>query len=190
MKPLRYAMEHLPWLEVVLEIRLCNPDVDAKKDPIKRVMLKSGLTLYEISKALEKSWRNPLPDAINLFKKPQPVEDSDDEDRNRSPSDDHNPWLDWLASKKFNSFPTPKVVRRWEEKNTIIPPGVLTPYVIEEVAKNPDIMIDKPEELARERKEQEAREARETAERAEASTSGLPHYDAASQDRLLESSER
>ncbi|CAG8831708.1 9154_t:CDS:1, partial [Racocetra persica] len=65
-RPLHLAMNHLPWLEVVLEIRPSDPVKDSKYDPVKRVILNSGITLGEVAKALNKSWKNILPDNCKI----------------------------------------------------------------------------------------------------------------------------
>ncbi|CAG8451753.1 13497_t:CDS:2 [Cetraspora pellucida] len=65
-RPLHFAKNHLPWSEVVLEIRLSDPVKDSKYDPVRRVILNSGITIGEAAKALNKSWKNILPDNCKL----------------------------------------------------------------------------------------------------------------------------
>ncbi|CAG8477610.1 20006_t:CDS:1, partial [Racocetra fulgida] len=65
-RPLHLAMNHLPWLEVILEIRPSDPVKDSKYDPVKRVILNSGITLGEVAKALNKSWKNIFSDNCKI----------------------------------------------------------------------------------------------------------------------------
>ncbi|CAG8449097.1 6172_t:CDS:10 [Ambispora leptoticha] len=128
-RPLHFAKNHFPWLDVTLEIRPTDPLQDSKYDPVKRLILQSGLSLYEISKALEKNWRNLMPHCCPLFQRPPPsLELSGD-----AVDDSNNPLLDWLAHHKSSTFPTPPLINKWQRSKSIIPPGVLTPYNIEEV---------------------------------------------------------
>jgi len=177
----------LPWAEVLLEIRPTDPIKDAKETPLKRLVLKSGLSFYEISKALEKCWRNVIPDSFSRFLKPPPtVEDGSDD----APTEDVNPFYDWLARTKSTTIPTPDIAKKWQQKMSVIPPGVVTPYVIENIASD-DMVLTKPEEQRRLEKEREAMEEKERARLAEEFGEGsqfaLPNYYHSSEDPLLES---
>src|SRR5436190_8187853 len=60
--PLNIALKCIPWIEVTLEIRPTNEHRDSKLYPIHRIILPSGSSLSEVSKALEKSWKSLIPD--------------------------------------------------------------------------------------------------------------------------------
>ncbi|PKK72584.1 hypothetical protein RhiirC2_376726 [Rhizophagus irregularis] len=62
-RPLNIALKCIPWIEVMLEIRPADELKDSKLYPIHRVILPSGSSLSEISKALEKSWKSLIPDS-------------------------------------------------------------------------------------------------------------------------------
>ncbi|CAG8515097.1 1063_t:CDS:2 [Paraglomus occultum] len=186
-KPKNCATDYLPWAEVLLEIRPTDPKKDAKETPLKRLVLKSGLSFYEISKALEKCWRNVIPDSFTRFLKPPPsVENASD----AAPTEDVNPFYDWLARAKSTTIPTPDIAKKWQQKMSVIPPGVVTPYILENIATD-DMVLTKPEEQRKQEKEREAMEERERAKLAEEFGEGsqlsLPDYQHSSEDPLLES---
>ncbi|KAG9285695.1 hypothetical protein G9A89_002262 [Geosiphon pyriformis] len=179
-RPLHLAVNHLPWLNILLEIRPTDPKRDAKYTPVKRVILPSGLSMYEISKALEKCWRNPIPHSLGLFQRPPP---SERENQNSSDFEENNPLLDWLAHHKSSTFPTPTIFSRWQHKNSIIPPGVLTPYIYDEVMQDQELVESKSIEAgqSRDQKKELANE-----EKNELNITDLPRYENVNEDRLLE----
>ncbi|CAG8503518.1 2498_t:CDS:2 [Ambispora gerdemannii] len=181
-RPLHLAKNHLPWLDVTLEIRATDPIRDSKYNPVKRLILHSGLSLYEISKALEKNWRNLMPPCLPLFQRPPPYLELSDDDID----DSMNPLLDWLAHHKSSTFPTPPIISRWQQKNSIIPPGVLTPYNIDEVIADQfsDVLT---EEVPTDGKMKKAWQAEEKIEKSKRLRDiGLPIYEKVKEDMLLD----
>ncbi|CAG8691109.1 915_t:CDS:1, partial [Scutellospora calospora] len=191
-RPLHFAMNYLPWLEVILEIRPSEPAKDSKYDPVRRVILNSGITLGEVAKALEKSWKNILPDNCpikskltsisdngcsikgklsstldkedldkfwknilsdnSIFKKSKSASTSDNEDELSEAElrQKHHKFLEWLPKtnswskfdteygNRINSFSIGEApwIKHRDKSPEVIPPGILTPYNMEEALSN------------------------------------------------------
>ncbi|CAG8712253.1 11907_t:CDS:2 [Dentiscutata erythropus] len=158
-RPLHFAMNHLPWLEVILEIRPSDPVKDLKYDPVKRVILNSGITLGEAAKALEKSWKSILSDNCPIrnsfssasdnenwrgilsdtyMKKSKSATTSDNEEELTEIEfqQKYHKFLEWLPKanvdgKKFPIAEMPWIKHR-DKSPELIPEGILHPYNMEE----------------------------------------------------------
>ncbi|CAG8459634.1 954_t:CDS:2 [Acaulospora morrowiae] len=178
-RPLTFAMNYLPWMDMTLEIRPSDPVKDARYDPVRRVILKSGLTLGEISHALDKSWKNPLPDNINNYiRKSKSASTSDDEDELDAfeSQQKYHKFLEWMP-KSFMKQTLP-IADSWYRKfetSPVPPPGVLTPYdikIVDEVDASREKVMDSKKAEAEKDKEEEIGD--------------LPNYENAFNDLLLE----
>ncbi|CAG8445216.1 5414_t:CDS:2 [Dentiscutata heterogama] len=201
-RPLHFAMNHLPWLEVILEIRPSDPVKDLKYDPVKRVILNSGITLGEAAKALEKSWKSILPDNCPIRNSLSSTSDSENwrgilSDMRKSKSDSTSDneelteiefqqkykFLEWLPKanvdgKKFPIAEMPWIKHR-DKSPELIPAGILHPYNMEEALSLMD-HTKKDDNSAKITKEQEAEKDKEKL------VADLPLYESVSSDVLLE----
>ncbi|CAG8740400.1 13522_t:CDS:2 [Dentiscutata erythropus] len=158
-RPLHFAMNHLPWLVVILEIRPSDPVKDLKYDPVKRVILNSGITLGEAAKALEKSWKSILPDNCPIRNRFSSASDSENwrgilsdtymkKSKSASTSDNEKELTELAFQQKYHNFlerlPKANVdrkrcsisempwIKRRDKSPELIPKGILHPYNMEE----------------------------------------------------------
>ncbi|KAF0356339.1 hypothetical protein F8M41_014771 [Gigaspora margarita] len=184
-RPLHFAMNHLPWLEVILEIRPSSPVKDSKFNPIKRVILNSGVTLGEAAKALEKSWSSILPehcvvrnsissiresDSWKSFLKSTSTSDNEEELTELEFQQKHNKFVEWLNSTEGKIVELPWIKRR-DKSPELVPPDILHPYNMEEALSLMGVKTTK---------EQEAKKDEEKL------MADLPLYESVTSDRLLE----
>lgn len=148
-RPLNIALKCIPWIEVMLEIRPADERKDSKLHPIHRVILPSGSSLSEISKALEKSWKSLIPDST-AFGPDCFIRNSElIYPQNKSKSDSHDLKTKAISSEeeefhRSNGFmagiakrvPTVDLWLRQKQTSGAIPPGVLTPYIIDDILED------------------------------------------------------
>jgi hypothetical protein len=147
-RPLNIALKCIPWIEVMLEIRPTDERKDSKLFPIHRVILPSGSSLSEISKALEKSWKSLIPDST-AFGPDCFIRNSElIYPQNKSKSEPHdfkdksiNSEEEEFHKSKFMAgivkrVPTMDLWFRQKQTSGAIPPGVLTPYIIDDVLED------------------------------------------------------
>ncbi|GBB99363.1 hypothetical protein RclHR1_00350019 [Rhizophagus clarus] len=191
-RPLNIALKCIPWIEVMLEIRLADERKDSKLHPIHRVILPSGSSLSEISKALEKSWKSLIPDST-AFGPDCFIRNSElIYPQNKSKSDSHDVKPKSInsdeESHKSNGFmagiakrvPTVDFWLRQKQTSGAIPPGVLTPYIIDDVLEDLNEGKKRDNEKILEEKKEEAELDKELPKL------DLPQYENVCFDVLLE----
>lgn len=192
-RPLNIALKCIPWIEVMLEIRPADELKDSKLHPIHRVILLSGSSLSEISKALEKSWKSLIPDST-AFGPDCFIRNSElIYPQNKSKSYSHDFKTKEITSEeeefhKLNGFmagiakrvPTVDLWLRQKQTSGSIPPGVLTPYIIDEVLENLNEEKKKDDEKIPKDKKKEAELDKELPR------PDLPRYENVFGDVLLE----
>jgi len=165
-RPLNIALKCIPWIEVMLEIRPADEHKDSKLHPIHRVILPSGSSLSEISKALEKSWKSLIPDST-AFGPDCFIRNSElIYPQNKSKSYSHDKGINHEEEelRRSNGFmagiakrvPTVDLWLRQKQTSGAIPPGVLTPYIIDEVLEDLNEEKKKDNEKVLEEKKKEA----------------------------------
>ncbi|KAG9289948.1 hypothetical protein G9A89_010254 [Geosiphon pyriformis] len=159
--PINQARNHLPWMNMFLEIRPTNSVNDGKFKPVKRVILPSGLSLREISKALEIYWRHPqLKSPVFLE---QPVETRIENSLTVKENNDVN-------SKTYH---TTSIFSRWHHKDSYFSSKIITPYTFDSYNEEWNV-----------KEEEQKREEKENLE--QLNLAGLPNYDEVNKDQLLE----
>lgn len=161
-RPLNIALNYIPWLEVMLEIRPTDEFNDSKLYPIHRVILPSGLTLSEISKALEKSWKSLIPDSTAFSqdcfirncellyprrKKPKLNSSGSNSDNEGDGEEEYSDYKETYQQKLAEWLPKSGIAScvRQKQSPDVIPPGILTPYIIDDVLENFDEKRDEAE---------------------------------------------
>lgn len=192
-RPLNIALKCIPWIEVMLEVRPADELKDSKLYPIHRVILPSGSSLSEISKALEKSWKSLIPDST-AFGPDCFIRNSEliyPQNKIKSDSHDFKPKEitseeeEFYKSHGFMSgiakrVPTVDLWLRQKQTSGAIPPGVLTPYIIDEVLEDLNEETNKDDEKVPEDKKKEAELDKELPR------PDLPRYENIFGDVLLE----
>ncbi|CAI2175506.1 1267_t:CDS:2 [Funneliformis geosporum] len=201
-RPLNIALNYIPWLEVMLEIRPTDEFKDSKLYPIHRVILSSGLSLSEISKVLEKSWKSLIPDSTAfshdcfirnselLYPRKKTKSNSsgsisansDNEGGGEEEESEYSYHKEKYQQKLAEWLPKSGIASRVRQKQSpdVIPPGILTPYIIDDVLEN----FDEKSEMVKEHILSDKRREAEMNE--ESFIADLPQYENIYKDTLLE----